>query len=123
MDITTEAVRAGLAIEQLRMQVAGSNIAHAGIPGAAMERADFSHALATLEQAAQSPDAAAAHRLAGIDLGTLQGGVERLDPSGGTTVSLDDQVAELNIDSVRFKTLADGLARRFAMLQIAISGK
>lgn len=123
MDITTEAVRVGLAMAQTQMQIASSNIAHAGVPGASMEHADFAQALSMLEEAAQSPDAASAHRLAAVNQGTLQASIESLGPAGDNAIPLDDQIAELNIDSVKFKTLTEGLTRRFALMQLAISGK
>jgi flagellar basal body rod protein FlgB len=122
MDITTEAVRVGLAIAKTRMQIASSNIAHANMPGTSMHRADFAHVLSMLEEVVRSPSTASAYRLAQIDQDSLQGSIEKLGPASDNTASLDDQVAELNIDSTRFKALTEGLTRRFALMQLAISG-
>jgi hypothetical protein len=43
--------------------------------------------------------------------------------AGGNAVTLDDQVAALNADGVTYRALAMGLTRRFALMQLAITGK
>lgn len=122
MDLTLEAVRVGLDLNQLRMQVASTNIAKTDVPGARLERADFSAALTTLHDAARDPDGDPT-RLETITPQTLRTSIESLGPSGANSVALDDQIAELNADSVTYRALATGLTRRFALMQLAIAGK
>jgi len=122
MDITTEAVRVGLDLAQLRAQIASTNIANANVPGAKIEHADFADALNALRNAAEQPGGDAAAQLASITPGSLREDVQ-LTPSAASPVTLDDEVAQLNIDSVTYRALSNGLARRFALLQLAISGK
>lgn len=122
MDVTTEAMRVGLDLTQLRAQIASFNIAGANVPGAVPHGADFSGVLGVLRQAAADPQSAAA-RLADITHGSLQERVHALPEASGDGASLDDQVAQLNIDSLQYRALAEGLSRRFAMLQLAISGR
>lgn|SRR6185437_7961479 len=122
MDLTLEAVRVGLDLNQLRMEVASTNIARADMPGAQLDRADFSGAVAALQDAAQSPDGDP-ERLEAITPQTLRMNIESLGPAGADTVVLDDQIAQLNTDSVTYRALATGLTRRFALMQLAIAGK
>lgn len=121
MDITTEAVRVGLDVAQLRAQITSANIANTNVSGARIQRADFTEALAALSDAVEQPDSAS--RLAAITPETLRTGVHSADASATTPAALDDEVAQLNIDSVTYRALTEGLARRFALMQLAISGK
>lgn len=122
MDITTEAVRVGLDLAQLRAQIASSNIANANVAGAKIQRGDFADALDALRDAAERPDEGVAEQLAGI---TPTGLHEEVQSSPGTVspAALDDEVAQLNVESVTYRALSEGLARRFALMQLAISGK
>lgn len=122
MDLTLEAVRVGLDLNQLQMQVASKNIAKADVPGARLERTDFSEALAALREAAQDSDVDPA-RLEAITPQALRASIESLEAASAGPVALDDQIAELNADSVTYRALARGLSRRFALMQLAIVGK
>jgi len=122
MDLTLEAVRVGLDLNQIQMQVATNNIANADVPGARLERGDFSEALAALREAARNA-AADPTRLETITPQALRATVESVGTAGGNAVALDGQIAELNADSVTYRALATGLTRRFGLMQLAISGK
>lgn len=122
MDLTLEAVRVGLDLNATRMQIASTNIARADVPGARLEGADFSEALTALSEAAQGADTDPA-RLETITPQTLRADVQAFGPAGANPVALDDQIAELNADSVTYRALAVGLTRRFALMQLAIAGK
>lgn len=122
MDLTLEAVRVGLDLNQLRMEVASTNIARADVPGASLEHADFSEAVDALQNAARYPDSDAG-RLELITPQALRAHVESHEPVGAAAVVLDDQIAELNTDNVAYRALATGLTRRFALMQLAIAGK
>lgn len=122
MDLTLEAVRVGLDLNATRMQIASTNIAHADVPGAQLEGADFSEALAALSEAAQGTGVDPV-RLATITPQSLRAGIQSLGATAANPVALDDQIAELNADSVTYRALTVGLTRRFALMQLAIAGK
>lgn len=122
MDITTEAVRVGLDLAQMRAQIASTNIANANVPGARTERADFAEALAALRNAAEQPESGA-DRLAAITPESLRADVQYVVAANSNPTALDDEVAQLNVESVSYRALTEGLARRFALMQLAISGK
>lgn len=122
MDLTLEAVRVGLDLNATRMQIAGTNIARADVPGARLEGADFSEALSALREAAQGAEVDPT-RLEMITPKTLRADIQSVGTMGADPVALDDQIAELNSDSVTYRALAVGLTRRFALMQLAISGK
>lgn len=122
MDITTEAVRVGLDLAQMRAQIASTNIANANVPGARTERADFADALAALRNAAEQPESGA-DRLAAITPESLRADVQYVVAANSNPTALDDEVAQLNVESVSYRALTEGLARRFALMQLAISGK
>lgn len=120
MDITTEAVRVGLDLAQVRAEIASTNIARANIPGATLQQADFADALATLG-AAVTGDAGAGARLQAISQESLRGQIGQAGTADAA--SLDDQVAELSTQGLAYRALTDGLSRHFALMQLAISGK
>ena len=122
MDLTLEAVRVGLDLKSLQMEVASKNIARSDVPGARLEGANFSDAIAALQNAARDPGADP-EQLRAITPQTLRTDVKPLGLAGGDAVALDDQVAELNADGVGYRALALGLTRRFALMQLAITGK
>jgi len=122
MDLTLEAVRVALDLNQVRMEVASTNIARADIPGAQLERADFSGAIDALESAARDPKGDPG-QLEMITPQTLRANIGSLGQAGAGTSLLDDQIAGLNTDSVAYRALATGLTRRFALMQLAIAGK
>jgi flagellar basal-body rod protein FlgB len=120
MDITTEAVRLGLDLAQVRAEVASANIAHANTAGATLQRADFAEALEALAAAAKG-DSSAKARLQAISPQSLHDEIEQ--SAVADAASLDDQVAELSTQGLAYRALTDGLSRHFALMQLAISGK
>ncbi|MEI7037470.1 hypothetical protein [Fulvimonas yonginensis] len=119
MDITTEAVRLGLDLAQVRAEIASANIARANVPGATLQRADFADALDVLGAAAKG-DAGAGARMQAISQQSLR---NQIGPVVADGTSLDDQVAELSTQGLAYRALTDGLSRHFGLMQLAISGK
>lgn len=120
MDITTEAVRLGLDLAQVRAEIASANVARANVPGAMLQRADFADALDALEAAAKG-DAGAEARMQAISQQSLRSEIGQ--SVAADAASLDDQVAELSTQGLAYRALTDGLSRHFALMQLAISGK
>lgn len=122
MDMTTEALRLGLAVAHARAEAASANIARADLPGARAQRADFGRALGILHTLAEAPgdvresldDATVAQAL---DVPVVASDV----PSAA--VSLDAEVADMEVAGAQFQTLTTLLSRRFAMLQLAMTGR
>jgi flagellar basal body rod protein FlgB len=120
MDITTEAVRLGLDLAQVRAEIASGNIARASIPGATVQKADFADALGALGAAAKD-EAGAGTRMQAISQQSLRS--EIVQAGSIDAASLDDQVVELSTQGLAYRALTDGLSRHFALMQLAISGK
>lgn len=119
MDITTEAVRMGLDIAQLRLQMASFNIAHADTDGM-VQRADFSRALGKLDAVADG--SAQTSAIAGLSSDQLAAEVST-SASTGAALSSDDLVAQASIQGGVYRALSEGMSRRFGLMQLAISGK
>lgn len=120
MDITTEAVRLGLDLAQVRAEIASANIAHANLPGATLQRGDFADALDALAGAAKG-DMNANTRMQAISPQSLRNEIGQAGIADAA--SLDDQVAELSTQGLAYRALTDGLSRHFGLMQLAISGK
>jgi len=112
MDITTEALRLGMAMARARVEVASDNIANVDTPGYHAQRADFGRSLGLVGSADHA-------HTAGAELG---GGItmtDDIDPS----VHLDGEVAELESASASYQEMTMVLSRRFALMQLALAGR
>lgn len=121
MDLTTEAVRIGLDMAQIRSWVASANIAGADVPGGRAYKVSFEDVMNTLTRAMTGDDSDAAQSLAATHIEQLRADVHD-DPASATGIQLDDQVAELNQAGTTYKALATGLSHHFALMQLAIMG-
>lgn len=122
MDLTTEAIRLALHMSRLRAEVASENIAHVDVPGYRARRADFGEALGMLREAAMQPSMEG-DQLEGMAAKALHGVVHAADASGELPVRLDDEVAELESANVTFQSLTTVMSRRFALMQLAMTGR
>jgi flagellar basal-body rod protein FlgB len=122
MDLTTEVLRLGTAMARVRAEVASTNIANADVPGFRLQRADFAQATGLLRQAAERPSMDT-DRLGAITPHSLGASVHAADPDPTVPVSLDREVAELQTANVDFQTLTTLMSRRFALMQLAMSGR
>ena len=122
MDLTVEAIRLGMNMAQLRAEVASTNIANVHVAGYRAERADFGAAMGLLREAAADPDMAV-DRLTELTPAVLRSSVNRADGEADSSASLDGQVAELEAAGVDFQSLTTVLSRRFALMQLALTGR
>lgn len=122
MDLTVEAIRLGMNMAQLRAEVASTNIANVHVAGYRAERADFGAAMGLLREAAADPDMAV-DRLTELTPAVLRNSVNRADGEADSSASLDGQVAELESAGVDFQSLTTVLSRRFALMQLALTGR
>lgn len=114
-EITLDAVRLALSLQQRRAEIAGANIAGANTPGFVAQRLDAGTAKAWLAQAASgfvpagaAPTAASLGSVADVD---------------AVATSTDAQVADMVAASVEFQALSETLNRHFGLLRLAVSGR
>jgi flagellar basal-body rod protein FlgB len=113
-DITIDAVRLALGMQQLRAEVAGANIANNATPGYQAQRVDFASARSWLSAAAggfapgQAPSAAQAAVVADL---------------APTAAQPDTQVAEMVAASLEFQALSESLNRHFGLMRLAVTGR
>lgn len=122
MDLTTEAIRLGMNMAQLRAEVASANIANVDTSGYRTQRADFGAAMGLLREAAADPGMAGDH-LAAMSQGTLRDSVHALSAGVDAPAGLDGQVAELESAGANFQALTTIMSRRFALMQLAMAGR
>jgi flagellar basal body rod protein FlgB len=122
MDLTVEAIRLGMNMAQPRAEVASTNIANVHVAGYRAERADFGAAMGLLREAAADPDMAV-DRLTELTPAVLRSSVNRADGEADSSASLDGQVTELESAGVDFQSLTTVLSRRFALMQLALTGR
>ena len=122
MDLTTEALRLGISMARVRAEVASVNIANVDVPGYRVQRADFAQATGLLRQAAEQPSMDS-DRLEGMTVKSLGTTVHAANPDLNAPVNLDGEVAELQTADVDFQSLTTVMSRRFALMQLAMSGR
>ena len=118
-DLTTEAIRLALQMNQVRAEFASQNIARAATPGALATRLDFATSQGLLEAAALSD---------GNADGLLRALASAADePMAATTtgspINLDEEVADMTTANLKFQSLTETLSRRFGLMRLAISGR
>jgi len=121
-DITTEAVRLAMSMNQLRAEYASQNIAKAGTPGAQATRADFGISQGLLEQAAQLSQSGESGLLEALTNAAAQPqSGEHLDAGG--TINLDEEVADMASANLKYQALTESLNRHFGLMHLAITGR
>lgn len=119
MGLMVETVRLAMGIEEARARVAAHNIAMANVPGSKAMTLNVTDAVSAL-RAAQGDPYAFAQELRLLKAEDL----DRLVQARGVnaSVTLDSEVADMSAASGRYQGLADGVARQFALMQLAIRG-
>lgn len=117
---TLDAVRLSMGLQQLRAELASSNVARAGTPGAAARVLDFSSIEGLLT----------AHGDGRASSAQLREGLAQLaamSPRDGafeaSTLGLDTQVAEMSAASMNYQTLSEVLSRQFGLMRLAVTGR
>lgn len=114
---TIEAVRLAMQVEDLRARVAANNIAMANVPGSKAMRVSAGSAMENLKENFLDTT------LFSQELNSLRSeGVESFVHKTDTQISLDSEVADVSAASTRYRALADGVSRQFALMQLAIRG-
>ncbi|MFT3857830.1 MAG: hypothetical protein QM742_10160 [Aquabacterium sp.] len=115
--LTIEAVRLALGAANLRQQVIADNIANVNSPDHVRMKVVFEDRLA---QALASVQGASVDDLSVADV--LGGAQAELEPdASGRKVELDEEVAQLSANSLRYHALTKGLARYLSIANIIAS--
>ncbi len=122
MDLTTEAIRLGINMARLRAEVASENIAHVDVADYRTQRADFGDALGLLKHVALNSNGDE-QQLEALTPTALRQTVHAADQDADMPVRLDAEVAELESANVDFQSLTTVMSRRFALMQLAMSGR
>ncbi len=117
---TLDAVRLSMGLQQLRAELASSNIARAGTPGLRAHTLDFSRLEGLLSAYGEG-------RASAADLQQGLAELRALSPREGSTeasaLGLDAQVAEMAAASMNYQTLGDALSRQFSLMRLAVTGR
>lgn len=120
-DITIDAVRLALGLQELQARVAATNIANAGRPGAQALQVDTLDLQALLQEtAAGAADGASLpdrlqRALAGIS--------QAPTVVAGETIQVDAQVSDMVAASTSYQALSEALSRQFGLMRLAIAGR
>ncbi|WP_210131298.1 flagellar basal body rod protein FlgB [Stenotrophomonas rhizophila] len=117
---TLDAVRLSMGLQQLRAELASSNVARAGTPGARARTIDFAgleNLLAAYGEGRASPAdlSAGLHALAALS--------PRDSSVEASSLGLDTQVAEMSAASMNYQTLGEVLSRQFGLMRLAVTGR
>lgn len=119
-DITIDAVRLALSMNELRARTASANIANASRPGATALRVDFSDAQSLLAGVAQAQDPQVLDARLKIAIGDAP---EIAAFDSGMGVQVDSEVGEMVAASTGYQSLTEALSRYFGLLRLSIAGR
>jgi len=122
-DITTQAVRLAMSMSQLRADYASRNIAQASSAGAQATRVDFGRSQGLLELAAGSAVGNDLSLLGSLSDAALQPASSEQLEAPGTTINLDEEVADMASANLQYTALTESLNRHFGLMRLAISGR
>jgi flagellar basal-body rod protein FlgB len=118
-DITTEAIRLALQMNQLRAEFASQNISRASTAGALATQLDFGASQGLLDAAAGAHGEAPGLAMAIADA------ADHAQPRAhaGAAINLDEEVADMTTANLKFQSLTESLSRRFGLMRLAITGR
>lgn len=114
--LNLDLLRSALDLASLRQQVIATNIANAGTPGYARQRLSFSDHLQAQPQWHGEQRAAEA---TGQHIEAAQVGPDLGADGLGRAVRLDEEVAEMALNSLHYQALMRALSRHFTILHSA----
>ena len=119
-DITTEAVRLAMSMNQLRAEYASQNIARSNTPDAKAIHLDFAHSQSLLEQVVSQK---------GVDQVSLFDAIASAASSpapserSDAAINLDEEVADMASANLKYQALTESLNRHFGLMRLAITGR
>ncbi len=122
-DITTEAVRLAMSMNQIRAEYASQNISKANTPGAKAVHLDFAHSQGLLEQVISTSGADQSSLLGALaDAASAPMFSEQVD-AFSDTVNLDEEVADMASANLKYTALTESLNRHFGLMRLAVAGR
>ncbi|GAB2617327.1 flagellar basal body rod protein FlgB [Novilysobacter erysipheiresistens] len=119
-EITIDAVRLALGMQEMQARVASTNIANANRPGAQALRVNFSalqQSLGDIASGSGSGDMAS-------ELLDAEAALQSAGPIvSGLPINLDQEVGSMVIAGTRYQALGEALSRQFGLMRLAISGR
>lgn len=122
-ELTTEAVRLAMGLQQRLAEVASQNIANASTPGYRVQRLEFSRLKGMLEQVSTAPVSQSSSLLQSMLGESASGSVSASTDPTRSPVNLDHEVASMVSASLDFQALSESLNRHFGLMRLAISGR
>lgn len=119
-DITVDAVRMALNLNQLRAEVTGWNIVNNSSTGASYFTIDDSATTALLEAAAGNAPEQVRRQLADPSSPTMAIVNEQYDE---LRPSLDELVTESVVAGLNYQVLSESLNRHFGLMRLAVTGR
>ncbi len=120
-EITIDAVRLALGMQELQARVASVNIANANRPGSQAMRVDFASLQGLLSEIARAEPGSEtmADRLQQAEVA-----LQSARPSAsGLPINLDQEVGSMVVAGTRYQALGEALSRQFGLMRLAISGR
>lgn len=122
-DITTEAVRLAMSMNQIRAEYASQNISNANTPGAKAVHLDFAHSQGLLEQVISASSADQGSLLGALsDAASTPMFSEEVDAFSGS-INLDEEVADMASANLKYTALTESLNRHFGLMRLAVAGR
>lgn len=121
-EMTTEAVRLALGINQLRAEYASRNIANSNLPGTHGLRPDFAQAQGLLEEVARANTGDHLRLAERLSVAEVSGD-QALPTADSTQVQVDEEVADMVGASLAYQTLTQSLSRYFGLMRLAATGR
>lgn len=121
-ELTTQAVRLALTMNQVRAETASRNISHSSTPGAHAERLDFARTQGLLAEAAADTTGGEG-RLTSAIAQAIRAPAARMADAAEAGINLDEQVADLASATLHFQALTESLNRHYGLMRLAITGR
>lgn len=122
-DITTEAVRLAMSMNQLRAEYASQNISRSNTPGAKAVHLDFASSQGLLEQVASLSGLDPANLLQVLsEAASAPASGERID-TFSSGINQDEEVADMASANLKYQALTESLNRHFGLMRLATTGR
>lgn len=119
-DITVQAVRLALGMNELQARVASMNIANAGKPDARAMRVDFGSLQTVLSAAASSADESGLGERLGKAAADLRSSAQ---VDSGIPIQADEQIGDMVAASISYQALGEALSRHMGLMRLAVTGR
>lgn len=118
-EVTIDAVRLALGMQELQARVASVNIANANRGGARALRVDFSSLRNALIEVArgdrQTPSSGIAKGVSALAAAQPM--------ATGSAINADEEVGTMVVAGAQYQALGEALSRQFGLMRLAISGR